>query len=302
MSTAIVEAHVPVKLNALSRMLTPATAATQSFIAWAWRYLLAHLAFRYTKTLLVSHELRAPDILSLILMLAALTSAFAAPRRIGVSKATAAMAVAVDMADMFPINSNHSFLEALLLALFLLVDFTKSEQRDLLVAMGRWLVVFVMLQSGLQKVLHGAYFNGMYLATELDHERLQLQWVFRHVLQPNELGALLEALRAGRDGPFMFHSPAAVVLSNSVYLSELLVAVLLLRERTRLHGAVLGVAVLVAIEVVAVEISFGILSLNLLMLFFPMPWRVHLAAVSLLAYVGLLVAQWTVGPDVYFFV
>ncbi|WP_148314545.1 hypothetical protein [Sorangium cellulosum] len=300
MSTATVKASAQRKFDPLAMMLAPPATATRPFVAWAWRYLLAHLAFRYTERLLTSDEIRALPSLCLALMTAALVASFAGVRWARASKAIAAVAVAIEMASRFPFNSNHSFAETLLLILFVLVDFPEAEQRDLLVAMGRWIITLIMFHSGLQKILHGTYFDGMYLATRLDNDRFQ--WLLRHVLQPEEFTSLHRALQAGSEGPFAFHSPAAIVFSNAVYLSELLVALLLVRERTRALGTALGVMVIAAIEVVAREITFGILALNLLMLFFPLPWRKAVAALSIVAYVALLAAQWYVGPDVFLFV
>lgn len=301
MLLTILARRVEPRLDLLKVMLRPETESAAAFVTWAWRFLLVHLIFRYTKGFLSSQDIRWDLMVCLALMLAALGSSLVnTSRAVSFSKFAAATSVVIEMAGQFPINPNHTCLEALAVCLFILTDFESADQRELLVAMGRWTITIIMLHSGIQKILYGEYFNGMYFATMVADDRFQA--FFKLVLPAEEFARLLEKMQTRSEGPFFFESAVGTLISNSVYAIELLVGILLLKAKTRMLGAVLGLSMLVAIEVVAVEFTFGLIALNLLMLFFPVSWRFRVAVVSCAAYICLLALQWSVGPDKFLFV
>lgn len=282
-------------------MLSPASEASPAFITWAFRYLLVHLSFRYAIGLLRADTGTRYWVPCLALMATALVLSFRAPRRLGWAKASALLAASIEMVSQFPTNSNHSYLEYLLLLAFVVLDFEREEQRASMVALGRWLVVLIFFHSGLQKVLYGTYFDGMYLATMVDADWGAFRQFLELVLPSAEFEQLTAALRAGAEGPYRFQSPLALAISNGIYLSELLVAALMLSPRWRLYGAIASLGVIAAIESTAHELTFGLLALNLIALFFASAWRVRFAALSVLSYAGLAVAQAIVG-DLWFFI
>jgi hypothetical protein len=73
-----------------------------------------------------------------------------------------------------------------------------------------------------------------------------------------------------------------VLMSNVVWLAELLLPVGLLVPRTRTASAVLAVAFVLAIQLGAREMGFTILFVNLLVLFAP-PLASRMAAIASLA-------------------
>ena len=297
MSTLVAAVRGWSKIDFLGWMLSPAPEAPEAFIVWAWRYLLGHLIFRYSASLLSNQSFSLYPALYLGLISAALLLSFAPSRFTRFSKLLAMTTVALEMSRAFPINPNHCCLETLLLVLLLLVDFHQVLHRELLVAMGRWIITLIMVYSSLQKILHGEYFNGMFFAERVNNERFRP--FLKLVLHPEEFQALRQTLQSGLEAPLVLHSPGALVISNLVYLSELLVAFLLLGRRTRVLGATLGLLILVAIEVVARELTFGLLALNLFMLFFPLRWRRRVAISSGFTYLCLAIVCLVVGHHAF---
>ena len=295
MSTLVATVRGWSKIDFLGWMLTPATEATEGFIVWAWRYLLGHLMFRYSKGLILSNSFKLYPCLCVGLMGIALLLSFAPFRFIRISKLLAPVAVAIEMTQRFPVNDNHTWLETVILVLFLLMDFKQPTQRELFVAMGRWIMTLLMFHSALQKILHGEFFNGMFLATLVNERRPKP--FLEILLGSEEFDALRRTLENGLESPIALHSPFALALSNLVYLAELFVAVLLLAKPTRAVGAKLGVLVLLAIEAVARVLPFGFLALNLLALFFPLTWRRRVCASTVLAYICLLAVYAVVGRN-----
>lgn len=279
---------------------SPELAASASHITWAWRYLLAHMVFRY----FIGWVRQGDEGLFWLACLLAMGTAFTLSftpveaRWPALSRAIALVAASVEMAAQFPINSNHSWLECVLLGAVAATDTRRAEQRAMLVAVGRWLVIAIMFHSGLQKILHRTYFDGMYLATLANDDGFSA--LVKVLVGPLEHARLAAALKAGSEGPFALNSSAGVLLSNAVYLSELGVAVLLFFERTRRLGVVAGILVLCSIEVLALEITFGLLMLNLLALYWPDRRRARIAIGSVVAYGGLAVAQAIVGKAWFF--
>lgn len=282
-----------------SWMDSPPLAASGGFFTWAWRYFLAHLVFRYVIGLLRDDPGSQFWGTCSTLMGLALALSFAGQRWELLTKAVALTAASIEMISQFPINSNHSCLEYVLLVAFVLVEPRQAEQRALLVALGRWFCVWVMFYSGLQKIIHGAYFNGSYLAAMANDGSFSP--LLRVIAGAEEYARLSSELQAGSEGPYHLRSALGLIVSNAVYLSELAVGLLLFSRSLRVAGAIAGLIVIFTIEVVAHELTFGLLFVNLLFLYLPVIWRKRAAVASVVAYVGLLIAQVIVGK-VWFFV
>ena len=62
--------------------------------------------------------------------------------------------------DAFPLAGNHRYLGLVFLALFALLDDERPEDRRLLLRAVRWMVVVVLFWSGMQKLIHGYWFQG----------------------------------------------------------------------------------------------------------------------------------------------
>jgi len=167
--------------------------------------------------------------------------------------------------SLFPQGGNHRYLEltfAVLLASF--DDENPEEQRFLLRSL-RWTVVVVLFYSGLQKLVHGYYFQGQYLAFSMwrDTFRVSLGWL----LPAEELQRLTSYAWDVGDGPYSVSSPLFIAVSNAVWLSEIALAILLLPRATRAVACVATCCMIIVVEAVAREFLFGIEFLAATLLF-----------------------------------
>lgn len=210
-----------------------------------------------------------------------------------------AAAVSLKLWLMFPENSNHFFVEFVVAWLCALAKVSRTDQRRTLIAALRWLLVIVFFHSGLQKLLHGTYFHGTFLATRITEARFA--WFLALILPHEEFVAIQRLMQVGASGPFMFRSWPALLVSNAIYLGEMSAAVLLALPRTRTFGVLSLLGICLAIEVVAREALFGLLVLHLSALFMSPRFARRAVYVGLLGEAGLVVAQMHLGGTVRFF-
>jgi len=168
----------------------------------------------------------------------------------------------------FPDAYNHLVMEALLTGAAALTQPRDRGEQVLMLQSARWLIVIVLFWSGMQKVLHGCYFRGEFLALAMTANPhfggVLSQWFAADLDRLRALGPL--AIGAG---PYRIDSVAFVALSNLVWMSELLLAASLLLAPFRFAAAIAGIILVVAIELVARELVFGLLFINGLLLFTP---------------------------------
>ncbi|MGD9762298.1 MAG: hypothetical protein AB7V27_01095 [Candidatus Binatia bacterium] len=202
-----------------------------------------------------------------VLVICAAVAALDAPRA-RAAALIAMLVLALKLGASFPATSNHFFIEFLCVGLLALCDVENVEERALLLAGARWLTVIVLFYSGVQKLWHGAYFDAQFLGYSIG-QRASFAWLFGWVV-PSEEIARLQALHppALDSGPYSIRSPFAVAISNAVYLFEIIAPILLIARRTRPYAAVAALSFVAAIEIGALELLFGALFVNLLLLFF----------------------------------
>jgi hypothetical protein len=171
---------------------------------------------------------------------------------------------------LFPGTANHLYLELIALGCLAIADPDDPADARLLLATLRWITVLVFFYTGLQKLLYGQYFDARFFAyysTHYEHFRVL------HGLLSEQDAAMLrrfaEDLRLGVEdtGPYLVRSPALIALSNLAWMSELGTALLLFLPATRKWGVPFAILVMVGIESVARELLFGILMLDLILLF-----------------------------------
>lgn len=197
---------------------------------------------------------------------------------------------------LFPDAYNHLVLETLLTGVAGLARTGDPDEEHLLLGLVRWLVVIVFAWTGLQKVLHACWFRGEFLALAIA-TNAHYGDLFALVM-PAEVARLrtLVPLRTGA-GPFLVTAPAFQALANLVWVAELALPVGLVVARTRLLAVAGSVAFLVAVQVVARELVFGVLFTNGLLLFAPVLYRrVFPLYVVLLAVLLIVEASF---PDVW---
>ena len=71
------------------------------------------------------------------------------------------------VATEFPATGNHAYLEVMLCALAAFLDPARPDEARLYVRAVRSMGVIILACSGLQKLAHGHYFHGEYLAFSL---------------------------------------------------------------------------------------------------------------------------------------
>lgn len=187
------------------------------------------------------------------------------------SRAAFCFALAISISQIFnqfPFAANHQYLELGILAFGALFDSRIDGEDQLLLQSCRWLVAAVLFWAGLQKILHGYYFGAEFLSFAISQEPRFAQ-IFGLLLPTDEL-IRLQSYGQPADvgaGPYRADSWGLVLVSNSTYVLEIGVAIGLLIRRVRRFALVTGVALILAIEVVAREVFFGAFYIALLTLF-----------------------------------
>ena len=183
-----------------------------------------------------------------------------------------AMASLVMHALLFPAAANHAGLLALVFVVLATFDLGDDEEALAARAALRWLTVIVLFSTGLQKVLHGTYFHGDFLAWQLAHDARFLSFL-QFTVSADEI-ARLQALAGGATDVGTYRSSDVMLLiaSNVSYLGELLLPIALVWKRTRALAIPAAIALFVLIEAGAREIFFGVLFLNMLGLFAERDW------------------------------
>lgn len=186
-------------------------------------------------------------------------------------------AVLAQVAFRFPHTANHLFLEAVCIAvLALLPRRSERDEAPLALAALRLVTALVLFHTGFQKLVYGLYFQGEFLAfMAATQERFGR--VFQFFLPDAEL-ARLEALdrKETGAGPYRVAAPAFVLASNLVWMAELTLPALLAWPPTRVLATLAGIALMLGIQVAALELGFALLFVNLLLLFLPGRWNARL--------------------------
>ncbi len=165
----------------------------------------------------------------------------------------------------FPLTGNHRYLELFLAGLFAVLDDEREEDRRLLLRSLQWTVVVVLFYSGLQKLAHGYYFRGQFLAYSLWRDTFRT--ALAPLVSPEELGRLASYSGSVGDGPYLVSSPAFLVVSNAAWLLELALAPLLFLRATRPVAWIAACVFVLGTQLVAREFLFGVEFVAALLLF-----------------------------------
>lgn len=169
------------------------------------------------------------------------------------------------IASEFPSSGNHAYLELYVCLLAALLRADDAEEGALELRALRWLAVIVLFASGLQKLAHGYWLHGEYLAFALgsDTYRALLGWT----LPADELARLARLRGEVGDGPYRVTSLPLLLLANGTWIAELVLAPALVWTRTRGPALVAALLLLCAIELVAREVFFGLVFASALLTF-----------------------------------
>jgi len=202
--------------------------------------------------------------------------------------------VLVRVITTFPTSANHSFLELLLFSLAILCRSDRRAEQVLLLNGARWLVIIAMFFSGLQKLFHGGYFDGRFLAymTAESDRSVVSAWA----LSPEALAHIKNLAGHVGTGPYAVREPLFVVMSNAVYVVEMLVGVLLLIPKGRKITVVAAIGLVLVIETTSREFTFGSVAMYLFLLFWPSDLGRRLLPVFILRF-GILLFMEFQYPD-----
>ena len=201
----------------------------------------------------------------------------------------------------FPMSSNHFMLELLNLLLLLALDPRSPDERSLLLVATRAITAIVIFHTGLQKIFYGTYFQGQFLAFSIA-TKTSFGDAFRLALPAEEYSRLVHSHpeRFGA-GPFVVRSPLFLLLSNGVYVFELLAPLLLLMRKTRTLATLAVIAFMAFVQYGARELFFGLLMVQLLLLFLPRAWNYRLLPLFMAIYAGLFLAHFWLIPEFTFY-
>lgn len=210
-----------------------------------------------------------------------------------------ALTQAVVIWQEFPAAGNHAYLELVFCLLCAVLDPHRSGEQILFVRAVRWLVAVVFFYGGLQKLVHGYWAHGEYLAFSLTSPSFAA--VLGPLLPPDELARLLAFTGAVGDGPYRVASPLFVAVSQATVLAELALAPALLWRRTRTAAVAAALVLLCAIEAGAREVFFGLVFANAILLFLRGTLHRRLVPVFAIVCTLLLLVRLGVLPDVVFY-
>lgn len=211
------------------------------------------------------HQVADDRLLSAGLILACALVGLNGRYRRGVT-AVVLVVLLVRYAVEFPSVANHSYLELLLLSLYLWIDSSKTAEKELFLQTCRWLTVIIFFYSGAQKLWYGEYFDGRflaYLAAMADRTRTG----FELFIPPEEFSRLTTYSTQAGSGPFLIDSTLFRILSNSAWITEIVLSLLLLFRRIWHPAVVFGIFTVFIIEFIAREFVFGVMMVSLLFLF-----------------------------------
>src|SRR5262249_46757424 len=141
-----------------------------------------------------------------------------------------------------------------------------GEERLYLRAM-RWIAVVILFYSGIQKLAHGYYLHGEYLAFSLGGTAFRP--IVGFLLPSDELARLGTLHGDVGAGPHRAASLPFLAVSNGTWIAESALAAALCWRRTRALAvaAALLLLLLAAIESAAREVFFGLVFADAILLF-----------------------------------
>lgn len=210
--------------------------------------------------------------------------------RFGRLAAAIAAPIAVLMAAWaLPSTPNHTGLVALLLVLCAWLDPDEEDEAALLTQALRWIAVVVFFWAGAQKLLHGLYFRGEFLAWMVGQGGERWAEIFGWMMPAEDIARLQGYERfAFGGGPYRVAAPLFVLASNAVWVGEIALAGGMLVPRLRAVSALAGIALVVLIQAAPREWMFALLYTQLLLVVAPGGWNRRLLPFFLLVYAYLV--------------
>ncbi len=249
--------------------------------------MLANLALATTHVMPETIDLRWQyAISSLGWMWAGLVAAVAGKPRIGLAVQTVALGGGLALSA--PGMANHHALQ-FALSVMLLIPRLRSDESTWVIGFLRWCFVLVFCWSGIQKLLHGAYWNGAFFGHAVA-TMPKMWWALEPLIGTAEVERLRELGQLSETGSYIPQAPLLVWSSRIVVLGEVVAPLLLLVPRIRTQTAWVLLAVMASIMLSSREVTFGGLMFASIGLFLPVrliPWVVAFQTVAALLFVPL---------------
>lgn len=194
---------------------------------------------------------------ALIVLALATTSATVLPERRRIAVVTGLSATFIVAASSFPATANHTFLTLFVLLILALPNSNSPADAQAALNAVTWLAGAVFFWAGIQKLVHGAWFRGQFVAVELAGSA-RFHFPLSYLLPSHELERLRELGRPLPGvGPYLLESWSGRACSLLVPMAEILAGLFVAFRPRKTSTVVAASIVLLCIEVVAREISFG---------------------------------------------
>jgi len=203
-----------------------------------------------------------------------------------------------EVAWLLPWTPNHNGLLLAVLGLCAVLDAEDEEEGPLLLQVLRWMTAIVFFYAGLQKAIHGLYFQGEFLSWMVGQGSERWADVFGWVLPGEEVQRLRSYGRFEPGaGPYRGDSLLFVLASNAVWIGEMAIGLAILVRPLRKWAALAAIALTFTIQLAPREFMFALGYTQLLLLSVPGEWNRRLLWPFLLAYAYLLGAAlgWVPG-------
>ena len=256
--------------------------------------LLAHLTVQAWAWFLVPnpHPFTFPSWAILLAAIAMTTCLLVgASRRTRLASLLAAPIVTWQVFWLFPATPNHVFLTLVLITLSCAFDLSKDEEKRLLLQAYRWVAVIIFVWAGLQKALHGLYFQGEFLTWMIAQGADLWADLFGWLISSSEIERLTALPRfIPGTGPYRVDSWIMVLVSNSVWIGEIMLGLAMLNRRTRPFAATGAIGLVFMIQAAPREFMFALLYTSLLLLQFRGEPNRRLMPIFLVIYACMLAA------------
>lgn len=192
---------------------------------------------------------------------------------------------------LFPNTPNHYPILTIAFGFLALFDQRDAAEQEVALQGLRWLLVIVLFAAGVQKILYGLYFQGEFfayrIATDATFAR-PFEWLMpaAELERLRSYGALAEGA-----GPFRTSWWPLSALANATYVIEMVLPVLLFWRRTRSVGVGLTVLFFIGMEIAPREIFFGIMAIQMTLLFGRRDWNGRLLPLWMVLFGALVVIR-----------
>lgn len=166
-----------------------------------------------------------------------------------------------------PETGNHQYLFLVFLAFSALLSRGDEREGPVLLAVSRWAVLVVLFYSGIQKLVHGHWFDGQFVANAVSLPSFRPALAV--LLSAGDWSRLSALDGSVGSGPYVLTDPLLLAASNLVWMAEIALPFALFRPATRRWAWSASLLLLGGIELVARELFFGTLFASGLLLFAP---------------------------------